>query len=274
MRFNISRMPIQNRFSRRRIDSMDKQEIGDVLSRSLHHSFQLEEKRNSLYQVFVPLYHDDGDMMDIYIRVEDDGTAIICDCAKTLMRLSYTFDLHTSRQEKLLDTIVRTNGADIQNGNIFIRSTANLLFENIMQMSQIIAQIDAMRFSKRHNVKNLFYEDMSDYIETDLKRFHPQKNIQPIRSRDDLVVDYALDISDRPLYLFGILGNEKALSSVISILSFQQAQLPFTSIAVHADYKSLSQTTQKKIMNAADKQFFDLDSFQGTIESFLSRFVA
>ena len=72
-------------------------------------------------------------------------------------------------------------------------------------------------------------------------------------------------------FLFTILGNTKALSSVISILTFQKEKLPFTSIAVHSNYSDLSLSTQKKIMNAADKQFFDLASFCGNAYEFFAR---
>ena len=37
---------------------MNRQTIENVLSRSLKQSFRLEEKRNALYQVFVPIYHE------------------------------------------------------------------------------------------------------------------------------------------------------------------------------------------------------------------------
>ena len=53
---------------------MNRQAIENVLSRSLKQSFRLEEKRNALYQVFVPIYHEDGDMMDIFIMSREDGS--------------------------------------------------------------------------------------------------------------------------------------------------------------------------------------------------------
>ena len=249
---------------------MDKQEIGKILSHSLNDRFYLEEKRNNLYQLFVPIFHDDGDMLDIYIDLNtDDGSLTICDYGKTLMRLSYTFDINTPRQEKILNSIIRDNGGFIDDGNISIKSSPKLLFENVMQLSQIISQVEAMKYTKRHSSKNLFYEDIDNYIGSNLQSFNPQKNILPIPSRDDLTVDYKLVVKDKPIFLFGILGNDKALSSVISILSFQQKKIPFTSIAVHSNYNALSQSTQKKIMNAADKQFFDFNSFCDTALDYL-----
>lgn len=253
---------------------MNMQDIGDILSRSLNNSFHLEEKRNNLYQIFVPLFHDDGDMMDIYIQPNNDGTITICDYGNTLMRLSYTFEINSARREKILNSIISDNGGYLDDGNICIKTTPNLLFENVMQLSQIISQVDGMKLSRHRSVKSVFYDDMDEYIENNLQSFHPQKNILPIPSRDDLTVDYGLTVNNKPFFLFGILGNEKALSSVISILSFQQEKIPFTSIAIHSSYKDLSQMTQKKIMNAADKQFFDLNSFYETAVSFFERATA
>lgn len=253
---------------------MNMQYIGDILSRSLNNSFRIEEKRNNLYQIFVPLFHDDGDMMDIYIHPNNDGTITICDYGNTLMRLSYTFEINSPRREKILNSIINDNGGYLDDGNICIKSTPKLLFENVMQLSQIISQVDAMKLSKHRSVKSVFYDDIDAYIGSYLQDFHPQKNVLPIPSRDDLTVDYKLTLHNKQFFLFGILGNEKALSSVISILSFQQEKIPFTSIAIHSNYKDLSQMTQKKIMNAADKQFFDLNSFYDTAERFLERTAA
>lgn len=251
---------------------MDTQAIGDILSRSLHNSFTLEPRRNDILQVFVPLFYEDGDMMDIFIRQgKDDRTFQICDFGKTLMRLSYTFDIDTPRKEKLLDAIVKDGGGSIDNGNIFIQSDASLLFENIMQLSQIISKVDGLRLSKRRSVRNLFYAFFEDFIESDLKKLSPEKDITPIPARDDLKVDYSFRINGRPFYLFGILGNDKALSSVISILSFRQANIPFTSIAVHSDFNTLPSSTQRKVMNVTDKQFYDLDSFRGEAMDYFNR---
>lgn len=250
---------------------MDMQEINNILSHSLNKSFYLEEKRNNLYQLFVPIFHNDGDMLDIYIYPNIDGTLTICDYGNTLMRLSYTYDISKTRQEKILHRIVQDNGGYMDEGNIAIKTSPNLLFENVMQFSQIIAQVDALKHSKRHQERNLFYEDIDSYIDKNLQAFRPQKNVKPIPSRDDLVVDYKLVVNKKNIFIFGILGNDKALTSVISILSFQQKRIPFSSIAVHSDYNALKQSTQKKIMNAADKQFFDLSSFCDTAINYLER---
>ena len=250
---------------------MNRQAIENVLSRSLKQSFRLEEKRNALYQVFVPIYHEDGDMMDIFIMSREDGSVIICDCGKTLMRLSYSYDMNTPRKEKILTDILKSNGASIKDGNIFLPSSPDLLCENVMQLSQTIAQVDAMRYQKKSSMPSFFYDDVDAFIDERLQAFHPEKNISPLENRDELIVDYRLTIREQPFFLFTILGNTKALSSVISILTFQKEKLPFTSIAVHSNYSDLSLSTQKKIMNAADKQFFDLASFCGNAYEFFAR---
>ena len=253
-------------------DIMDIQILNENLSHSLNNSFKLEQKRNNLYQIFVPLFYNDGDMLDIYLKPDiAHNSVVVCDCGKTLMRLSYKIDIDTPRIEKVVTDIAHDNDALIDNGNIYIQSSLELLFENIMQLSRIISQIDTIPNSRHNTIRSVFYDDIDNYIINNLSTFKPQKNVLPIKDRDDLVVDYTLTNNNKPFYIFGILGNNKALSTVISILSFQQEKIPFTSIAIHSNYQNLTKSTQKKIMNATDKQFFDLDSFCSNVQNYLER---
>lgn len=122
---------------------MDIQVLNDVLSRSLNNSFKLVQKRNNLYQIFIPIFHNDDDMLDIYIQPNlANKSVLVCDCGKTLMRLSYKTDIDTPHIEKIITSIIRDNNAFINNGNMYINSSLDLLFDSIMQLSRIIIQVD------------------------------------------------------------------------------------------------------------------------------------
>ncbi|MBR2215217.1 MAG: DUF1828 domain-containing protein [Selenomonadaceae bacterium] len=253
---------------------MNFNDIKSLLQNSFGNHFNIEQKRNHLYQIFVPIFYDDGDMMDIFIQ--DTGNELrVCDCGMTLMRLSYTFGISTEHRKKLLADILNADGAIMDNGNICIPSSPELLFENVMQISQTITKILALRYTSQRHVASLFYEDLDEYILSALKDFSPQKGYAPLKGREEYGVDYVFSIKNKPpVFLFGIRGNEKALSSALSVLAFQKENIAFTSVAVHDNLGDLSIVNQKKVTNAMDKQFYDYSSFEETSSEFLLRLAA
>lgn len=247
-------------------------EIQCLLQKSFPQNFSMEQRRNNLYQIFVPIFYDDGDMMDIFIQETENGCFRVCDCGMTLMRLSYTFDISTDRRKKILADILNETGAISEEGNIYIPSTQELLFENVMQLSQTITKILAMRYTAKKYVASMFYEDIDEYIMSSLTDFLPRKNYSPIKDHEEFGVDYFFQIKDRPpIFLFAIRGNEKALDSALSVLAFQKWNISFTSVAVHDNFSSLSVAAQKKITNVMDKQFFDYPSFENASQEYLTR---
>lgn len=66
---------------------INSSQISDVLKSSFYNQFNLKEKRTDLYQIFVPLYHPDGDMFDIFLKILPNNQLLLTDCSLTLMRL-------------------------------------------------------------------------------------------------------------------------------------------------------------------------------------------
>ncbi len=252
---------------------MTQQNLAEILEKSFFNDFSLHKRRPDLYQLIVPLYHDDGDMMDIFIKA-DGNDITICDCGLTLMRLSYDFDPDTPNQQKILDKIVREAGAYNDDGNICLAATPDMLFESVMQMSQVISKVASMKLLQRHNVNSLFYEQLDKYIDSSFTRYTFQKSYSPIAGRDELKVDYAFQLNQKPVFVFAVRGDSKAQRSIISMLSFQKEKMPFTGIVVHDDYGNLSRDNQKLIMNTADKQYYDFKSFMSNKDEFANKYLA
>lgn len=238
--------------------------LQEILQQNFHKHFSLEQRRNNLYQVFVPIFYPDGDMMDIFIRVNDDGSIILCDCGLSLMRLSYTMDTISAHRSKLLNDIIKSFGAYDNDGEICLTTTKEMLFNNIMQFSQVVNKVVSMELLKTENVDNLFYENAREYIcKTFGDTYKLEHNFVPCKESPELVVDYAISGSNatKPIYLFAAQGSTKALNSVIAILKLQKLGKDFFSVVLHNDYSKLSKKDQKNVMSVADKLFYDLPSF-------------
>jgi hypothetical protein len=237
----------------------------------------LKEKRPNVQQIFAPLYHEDGDMMDIYIDVPKDAdlpkdkAVRLSDHGMTLMRLSYTFEIDTPNKEKIFERILAENGVSEDNGEIFFNTTAESLYPALMQFSQAIGKICNMRLFRRETLASLFEEMLSEFIQEKLQRYHPTQNVCPIPERDDLEVDWQFKPNGIPLFLFGVKDNARARLATISCLEFQRNHLHFRSLVVHEDFEHLAKKDQTRLTSASDKQFVSLDDFKQNAEQYFER---
>ncbi|HIU64450.1 MAG TPA: DUF1828 domain-containing protein [Candidatus Avacidaminococcus intestinavium] len=251
---------------------LNKEKLESIIADNFYSRFKLVERKKNFFQLFSPLYHPDGDMLDIFLKIsESDDVIKVCDSGMSLMRLSYTYDLDTENKKSILANLLRENEAFFADGNIYMETTVEFLFPTIMKMSQVIAKVCNMKILQRSNITNLFYDQVQEYIVTNLKKYNPQVDQRPIADREELVVDYVFVTRDKPIYLFAVKGIAKAQSAVISILSFQKEGLPFWAVVVNENVDELPKTQRKLLMSAADKQFYDLKDFKKNADDFMAR---
>lgn len=137
---------------------MDTVALKSLLTKNFTSNFQIEEKKENLFQLFAPLFYPDGDMMDIFIQVNPSNPSDfkVCDCGLTLMRLSYDFDLDTPNKKNILENLLSENGASINNGNISISVKPEFLTMGVLQMTQVIAKTLNLKMLQRDIVNSLF----------------------------------------------------------------------------------------------------------------------
>lgn len=245
----------------------------DLLKEQFNHHVDFRERRPGIIQLVAPLYHEDGDMVDIFLEQarDDSGRVRICDHGMTLMRLSYTFDLDTPNKERIFQRILSENQIKEENGNLVLETAPESLYPAILQFAQTVAKVSNMELYKREVIHSLFMEMLTEFVEKELARFRPRPSAFPLPKRDDLEVDFAFDVQPRPIFLFGSKDTAKARLAAISCLEFLRAGLSFTSAVVHEDFDVLPKKDRSRITSAADKQFISLADFQENAPRYLER---
>ncbi|MDP2983841.1 MAG: DUF1828 domain-containing protein [Candidatus Latescibacter sp.] len=247
----------------------------ELLKPQFNNHVTIREKRPGVMQLVAPLYHEDGDMMDIFLQTMNESNIIrISDYGMTLMRLSYSYELDTPNKERIFNRIISENQVNEDNGILFIETKPESLYPAIMQFAQTIGKVLNMRIYKREVVQSLFFEILDEIIDTQLSRFNPHHSFLPIPERDDLEVDYLFDVKPSPIYLFGVKDTAKARLSTICLLQFQLNKLKFKGFIVHEDFESLTKEDRIRITSAADKQFPSLDDFRTNALQVFEREVA
>lgn len=231
----------------------------------------IKEKRPGIYQLLLPIYHEDGDMIDIFIKQKEKNKYTLCDFGLTLQRLSYTYDIDSENKESILQRILIENSLLEEEGNICLDTKPETIYTDIMHITQAYAKIGSMRYFKREIIENLFYEMLEDFITKDLQEFKPQKKVMPIPNRDDLEADYSFSPNGHPIYLFGVKDAYKARLATISCLEYRIQKLNFRGWVVNEDFEKLPRKDRSRLTNTIDKQFTSFDEFKVNAREFLER---
>lgn len=235
----------------------------------------IKEKRPELFQVYAPFYHEDGDMVEIFIEKSPNNPekVRICDYGLTLMKLSYDIELSGVNQ-KVYNQILSENKLDEADGNIFFESELDSLNSGFMHYVQTISKVSSLHYFKHKRVKSLFYETLMDFIQEQLKEFNPKKEFIPLPKNPEDKVDVLFEAGKIPIYLFGVQNDNKAMDVAYSCQAFKLAGLKYKSLVVYENFKELSNKTQSRILRATDKPFMDFEQFQEEAHSFIEKEVA
>lgn len=245
-------------------------EILTHIKNSFNDRINIREKRPGIYQLIIPLYHEDGDMIDIFIE-ERNGDYFLSDFGMTLMRLSYSYEIDTPNKETIFQKILSENKLEENNGDISFLTKKETLYSDVMHVAQAFMKIGSMRYFKREVIESLFYEILDEIITKELTEFHPRTHVLPIPERDDLEADYEFIPNGSPVYLFGVKDATKARLSTISCLEYQRANLKFKSFIVHEDFDKLPRKDRTRLTSACDKQFTSLEDFRENAKRFFEK---
>lgn len=231
----------------------------------------IKQKRPGIFQLYLPIYHEDGDMVDLFLNTNGVDSYSLCDYGLTLQRLSYSYDIDSENKESILQRIISENSLKEENGNIYLNTSSETIFTDIMHITQAYAKIGSMRYFKKEVVENLFYDILDEFIEKELKEFNPKSKVLPIPDRDDLEADYSFSPNGHPVYLFGVKDVSKARLATISCLEYQMANLNFRGWVVNEDFEKLPRKDRSRLTNTCDKQFTSLEDFKSSAKAFLER---
>lgn len=246
------------------------QTIIEQLKLQFNGNLRTIEKRPGIWQLYLPYFHEDGDMIEVYLQ-QEQGKWKISDYAMAIMRLSYSYEIDTENKEKIFQKIIAENGLKEENGNIFIYANDENLYATLLHFIQGVSKVTSMRYFRREIIESLFYEQLEEYIYSELLNYKPQKNVTPIKERDDLEADYQFNPNGYPIFLFGVKDIPKARLATICCLEYQQKLQKFRSYIVHEDFTRLPKNDIIRLTSACDKQFVSLEGFQKNAKESLER---
>lgn len=212
-------------------------------------------------QLWLPVYYEDGDMVDVYIESIDDKTYRISDGGMTIMKLSYSYDINTDSKKKILNQIVKANGLTDRDGIIEKEVPVSGFYRELLSFGHTLIRISTMAYFKREMIKNMFYEMVDEYVSIHLSHFFlVEKQFVPIIGKEEYTVDYRIS-DNRDIFLYAVKDSSKARLVTICEQTFKLNQIESDSVVIYEDFSNIQSMDQKRILNATGKQFTSLNEF-------------
>ena len=253
---------------------MNLDEVRNILQEPRSANFDLYERRPGDYQLIVPICHEDGDMLEIYLNESPKGSEYvrICDFGLSLMRLSYTYDINSDARKRIFDSILFTNRVSYDEGNMYIDAPLNILYESILQFAGCVQKVCNMRYWSREIIKSEFYDNLNEFIFSGLANYSPTASVSPgLDSLPD--IDWSLSHKNQNFHIFAVNGNSKAKDVALLLLEMIKAGISFISLVVHEDIEDLGRKESLYLTRNADKQYPHLAAFRDNGERDIRRLV-
>ena len=241
---------------------MEYGEILEAIKTSFGNNIGLKNIKPNVFQVLIPYYHEDGDMIDIFIE-EIWGQLVIKDFGQTLMRLSYVTDIDTKNKKQIFNNILASMRVQSDNGILYVNvQKLENICGDIMDMAAAITKVSDISLLKRETIKSMFYEYFDKYITETFWIYDLHKDyIFEQDKAKEYEAPYAL-LSTKltsPIVVFPILTTDKCKDAIMSTLSYKLRKIPVRTIWVFQDYEDIQGTAYSKFTNLAHKSFITLD---------------
>ena len=242
---------------------MDIKELQNMLCKSLCAEIRVSKKNDSLIRVEAPLYFPDGDPYQIYLEKIPTGGFRVTDKAHTMMQLSYDHDVdgfYKGKRGNLLRLIRAEFGLEEDDGEFYLTCTTDDISACIMRFGQAITKIYDLSFLTR--AANVFYEDLKSRIFAivDEKKITPNYVYDRIKDAALYKIDYRIEGSDKPLFLFGIPGATKSKLVRITLQQLIYVGAEYNSLLVFQEMDGIPSKDRKLVKNAGGEIIASLDA--------------
>jgi Domain of unknown function DUF1828 len=245
--------------------------IHEKLKSSFNQGIHTRIINPGVFQIFLPYYHEDGDMVDIYLSTVNDRL-ILTDFWQTLMRLSYYTELDWNSRKKLFDYILDSYNVHNSNGKLEITFTdIDELFPNIMELITVITKVSDISFLKQERIKNMFYDYFDQFMNEEIaNRLHCTVTKDYVPTIPDINSDYPapyaiLRPNEQPILFFPILNEDRCKEAAMTLLYYKTKNFSNKSVAVFNDFSDISAKTSGKLVDLTTRPFSNFDTNKNNI---------
>lgn len=244
---------------------MNLETIEKTICSSLCADVKVISQGDDLLYVSTPFSFSDGDSYSVYLQPLQTGGFRITDLGGTLMHLSYDNDISKLREGtrgKVLRQILAETELKEDEGEFYLDTPADQLGASIFRFGQAVTRIHDLTFLNKARAESTFFDDLREriYSIVDKDMVHEGYLVPGLPNSANYPVDFFIEGHEKPLYLFGVSGRDKAMLTTIVLQHLNASNLDFRSMVVFKDFADLPRKDFSRLMNAANDMVSSLDA--------------
>lgn len=220
----------------------------------------------------------DGDRYPIHLSEAGSGGLRLSDRGHTLMHISYEHDIDSfldGTRGMLLERIMGETGLnwDGDSGAFCLDTPSERLPEALFSFGQALTRVYDLTLLSRTNVGSTFYDDLADLLFSFIDEARIERDFIPqVPNAEAYPVDYRIEgDSGTPLFLFGVLNQDKARLTTIMLSHFHRHDLRFDSILVFADQTEIPRMDLARLSDVGGDMISSLAAHEDLNRKLLQR---
>jgi hypothetical protein len=230
------------------------------------------------FRVLTPFRFDDGDHLSIVLKQNGRGW-YLSDEAHTYMHLSYDVpdrDRQRGNRQEIADNALCAFSIEDRDGELILRVPGEDYGNSLYSFVQGLLKISDLTFLSRERVRSTFLEDFRAFVANEIPadRWTFDWHDEESDPHGDYAVDCRINHMPRPLFIYALTGDEKVAYATISIMHHERNRLPFRSLAIFEDQRSISRGALARLTDVVGKQFSNLTSNRERIGAYIRDAIA
>lgn len=256
---------------------MNKEIVEKEFKKKVCSEVRLLEEGMERYRIFTPFQFDDGDHLAMVLKKR--GTKWhLTDEGHTFMHLSYTMDidsLEKGTRAKIIGNTLANLGVTEADGALTVEvdeeNSGNVFYDFV----QALIKISDITYLSRERTRSTFMEDFKEFLEQKIskERLTFNYNVKNFDPQGKYPVDCRVNGMEKPLFIFGIPGDDKCRDATISILQYEKWNISFRSLSIFEDQEEISKKVLARFSDVVEKQFSSLAANKERIEKYLSEII-